>query len=186
VRFALYSGHDNTLSPFLSAFGVFDSVQPPMASSTSCSSFSPCVHFYDQQLLLGLIQTYISIPPSDFAGTLPRRQRQALGEVSLQWRGEGGQNHCHRWTTSNSSEHNVLRGCLGRGGTAQVSIGALPIRPVEGAVLRSHPHRLRERMRAPRGVKQRELDFLIYGLIRFSSRHLNRKAREDRWGRESC
>jgi len=32
VRFALYSGHDNTLSPFLSAFGVFDSVQPPMAS----------------------------------------------------------------------------------------------------------------------------------------------------------
>lgn len=32
VRFALYSGHDNTLSPFLSAFNVFDARQPPMAS----------------------------------------------------------------------------------------------------------------------------------------------------------
>jgi acid phosphatase len=32
VRFALYSGHDNTLSPFLAAFNVFDSSQPPMAS----------------------------------------------------------------------------------------------------------------------------------------------------------
>jgi acid phosphatase len=35
VRFALYSGHDNTLSPFLSAFNVFDARQPPMASGTT-------------------------------------------------------------------------------------------------------------------------------------------------------
>lgn len=34
VRFALYSGHDNTLSPFLSAFNMFDGRQPPMASGT--------------------------------------------------------------------------------------------------------------------------------------------------------
>jgi hypothetical protein len=37
VRFALYSGHDNTLSPFLSAFNVFDARQPPMASGSTRS-----------------------------------------------------------------------------------------------------------------------------------------------------
>ncbi|KAL6074895.1 Steryl ester hydrolase [Balamuthia mandrillaris] len=38
-KFLLYSGHDNTLSPFLSAFRVFDGRQPPMASAIVIETF---------------------------------------------------------------------------------------------------------------------------------------------------
>jgi len=33
VKFALYSGHDNTISPFLISFKIFDNLHPPVAST---------------------------------------------------------------------------------------------------------------------------------------------------------
>lgn len=70
VRFVLFSGHDNTIAPFLASFNVFDARQPPMASGMR---FHPSLWTTNQTFTSMFVMQI-----SDFARVVRRRPGQAL------------------------------------------------------------------------------------------------------------